>query len=127
MNVKRNRYLVLGIFVTSTVGVLTTSITVAIAGDDPICYMQNRDGRQLDLSKLCDRPTPANSPTTTTNKSQPSANTSHSPLDRGTIEKIDPKAPIKIPRVVTDKPPDFWYQVPDLPHPPFKGRTSDSP
>lgn len=126
MNVKRNRHLVLGIFVTSTVSVLAASVTVAIAGDDPICYMQNRDGRQLDLSQLCDRPTPANSPAATINKSQPPSNTSHSPIDSAIIEKIDPKTPIKIPRVITDKPPDFWYQVPDLPHPPFKGRTSDS-
>lgn len=126
MSIKRNRNLLLGILVTSTIGVMTTSMTVAIAGNDPICYMQNRDGRQLDLSKLCDRPTPANSSTATPDKSQPPANTSHSPLNSATIEKIDPKTPIKTPRVVTDKPPDFWYQVPDLPHPPFKGSTSDS-
>jgi len=101
-------------------------MTIAIAGNDPICYMQNRDGRQLDLSKLCDRPTPANSPAPTTNKPQPTANTSNSSTNSSIIEKIDPKAPIKVPRVVTDKPPDFWYQVPDLPHPPIKGPTSNS-
>lgn len=126
MSIKRNQNILLGILITASVGVATTSTTIAIAGDDPICYIQNRDGRQLDLSKLCDRPTPANSSTPTTNKPQPTANTSNSPNNSSVIEKIDPKAPVKIPRVVTDKPPDFWYQVPDLPHPPFKGRTSNS-
>ena len=105
---------------------MTASMTIAIAGNDPLCYMQRRDGRQVDLSKLCDRPTPANSPAPTTNKPHPTANTSHSPTNSSIIEKIDPKAPVKIPRVVTDKPPDFWYQVPDLPHAPIKGPTSDS-
>lgn len=129
MSIKGNRHQILGIVVTATIGMLTTSITVAIASDDPLCYMRSRDGRQVDLSKLCDRPTPnSTAPTTST---QPTANSSrsnsgNSPINSSIIQKIDPKTPIKNPRVVTDKPPDFWYEVPNLSHPPIKGPTSDS-
>lgn len=104
------------------------------ASEDPLCYLQTRDGRQVDLSKLCDRPT---SPTPPVTMSQPSgaenpAAATGNPkqqLTPSTPPKIgdlrDPNARIDNPVIRSNKPPAFWNSIPDLPSPPAKGRTTN--
>lgn len=115
--------------------VLSAAIaTSTIAGEDPLCYIQNRDGRQVDLSKLCDRP---KSPTHPTSMSQPAGAENPAaatgnprqtlkPAETPPIGKIDPNAPVTNPVIRSNTPPPFWNSIPDLPSPPAKGRTTDS-
>lgn len=109
-----------------------TIITNANASDDPLCYFQTRDGRQIDLSKLCDRPTSpiptptmsqpsgAENPTTATGKPQPTPKPAETPK----IGKLDPNAPVDNPVIRSSTPPAIWNAIPDLPSPPTKGRTT---
>lgn len=121
------------ILAVSTLALSTAIVSSAIAGEDPLCYIQTRDGRQVDLSKLCDRPT---SPTPPTSMSQPSGAENPAdatgnprqtlkPAETPKIGTIDPNAPAINPVIRSSTPPPFWNSIPNLPSPPVKGRTTN--
>lgn len=114
---------------------LTISMDFMMSAEasEPICYLQTSEGKQVDLTGLCERqisPTPTVSqtsnpekPTGTTGNSQMTPTTSSN--NKAEIGRIDPKTPVNIPVVLLDKPPEWWYSLPDLPSPPVKGPTAN--
>jgi hypothetical protein len=112
----------------------STLVGSASASEDPLCYLQTGDGRQVDLSKLCDRPTSSTPPAT---MSQPSRAENPAAATRNPKQQLTPSSPPKIgnlrdpnaridnPVIRSNKPPAFWNSIPDLPSPPAKGRTTN--
>jgi hypothetical protein len=103
-----------------------TAFVSGVSANELLCYIQTRDGKQVDLSRICNKktsPTPGipgttniNHPTTTPANSQAIPNESKIPA-------IDPKMPVKVPLILKDKPSALWNSVPDLPYPAIEGRT----
>jgi len=117
-----------------TLALSTTIVSSTNASEDPLCYLQTRDGRQVDLSKLCDRstsPMPSDTTSQPSGAENPAAATGNpkQQLTPSTPSKIgdlrDPNARIDNPVIRSDKPPAFWNSIPDLPSPPAKGRTTN--
>jgi hypothetical protein len=122
---KQNQYLLIGL-VTTSISIAATACVSSANANELLCYIQTRDGQQIDLSRICNKktsPTPANPETT--NTSHPTAPSSRQTApDQSKIPAIDPKMPAKIPLVLKDKPSALWNSVPDLPYPAIEGSTT---
>jgi hypothetical protein len=123
---KRNQYFLLLGLVTTSISVVATAFISSASANELLCYLQTRDGQQVDLSQMCNKktsPTPAKPETTNTSHPTTAPGNLQTAPNQSKIPVIDPKMPAKVPLVIKDKPSALWNSVPDLPYPAIKGRT----
>ena len=129
MTNQHRKKLLLGIAFASSLAISTAIVTTTRA-NEPRCYLQTRDGKRVDLTKLCNKKAPPTSsmpqtpgvenPAAATGDPQKTVNFSNTRLNG----KIDPNAPADNRQILRDKPSALWHTIPDLPYPPKKGATS---
>lgn len=124
---KQNQYLQLLGLVTTAILISTTAFVSGASANELLCFIQTRDGKQVDLSRICNQktsPTPAQPETTNTSPSTITPNNLRTVPNQSKIPAIDPKMPVKVPLVLRDKPSALWNSVPDLPYSAIEGLTT---
>lgn len=124
---KQNQYLLLLGLVTTSILITATAFVSGASANELLCYIQTRDGRQVDLSRICNQktsPTPAESEAANTSHLTAAPTNPQTNPNQSKIPAIDPKMPAKVPLVLKDKPSALWNSVPDLPYPAMKGPTT---
>lgn len=124
---QQNRYLLLLGLVTTSISIATTALTSGASANELLCYIQTRDGKQVDLSRICNKkasPTPLTSEATSTSRPNPTSTNPQTAPNQPKIPTIDPKTPAKVPLLLKDKPSALWNSVPDLPYPAIEGATT---